>query len=328
MPTRLFACICSLLVLALLAFTCGDADAARFGGGRSFGGKPSMSTPFTKSTPSPAAPTMNQATKPGAPAAAAAAPAGRGMFGGMGGMLGGLLAGSLLGSMLFGGGFAGGGFLDIILIGLVLFLGFKFFARRKAQSVAQGASQNATPDGNATTFEAFGGGATKRSTPEAPTARKGGFDWDALTSTPASASSATEPVAVDPGTPKLPAGFDEEEFLRGAKAAYARLNASWDKRDLADIALFSTPEFLAEIKRDAETDKTPGTTEIMLVNASVVEVETVGNEQIVQVYFSVLLRDDPKQDAPAEIREVWHFARPLNGDGSWKLDGIQQVESM
>ena len=47
-------------------------------------------------------------------------------------MLGGLLAGSLLGSLLFGGGFNGGGFLDIILIGGLLFLAFKFFSRRRA----------------------------------------------------------------------------------------------------------------------------------------------------------------------------------------------------
>ena len=52
-------------------------------------------------------------------------------------MLGGLLAGSLLGSLLFGGGFNGGGFLDIILIGGLLFLAFKFFSRRRAATQAQ-----------------------------------------------------------------------------------------------------------------------------------------------------------------------------------------------
>lgn len=329
MPTRLFTCICSMLVLAMLAFACGDAEAARLGGGRSFGGKPSMSKPFTSPAPSSTAPAMSQQTNRQMPGAAAAAPASRGLFGGMGGMLGGLLAGGLIGSMLFGGGFSGGGFLDIILIAGLLYLAFKFFSRRKAasQSTAQGVR-----DGNATTFDAFRGGAAEdtvnqRSTPKPAPTQKGGFDWDALTSAPAGAAASTS-VAVEPGTPRLPEGFDEEEFLRGAKAAYARLNTAWDKRDLNDIAQFSTPAFLAEIRQQAEEDKTPGTTELMLVNASIVELENVGEEQIIQVYFTVLLREDPTQDTPTEIREVWHFVRPLNGSDSWKLDGIQQVENM
>lgn len=151
---------------------------------------------------------------------------------------------------------------------------------------------------------------------------KGGFDWDALT-TP---SSGQQPLYQD--EPKKPAGFDEEEFLRGAKAAYTRLNNAWDKRDLSDIAQFSTPAFQKEIQQQAAEDKTPGNTEIMLVNASLLSVDTVGDEQIAQVYFNVLLREDPSQEAPIDVREIWHFVRPASGDGTWKLDGIQQVENV
>ena len=148
-------------------------------------------------------------------------------------MLGGLLAGSLLGSLLFGGGFNGGGFLDIILIGGLLFLAFKFFSRRRAAT--QGAGQP-----NAGGFDSLrstpGSDSTHQRT-AAPQSGKGGFDWEALT-TP---SSGQQPLYQD--EPKKPAGFDEEEFLRGAKAAYTRLNNAWDKRDLSDIAQFSTPAF-------------------------------------------------------------------------------------
>lgn len=154
-----------------------------------------------------------------------------------------------------------------------------------------------------------------------PQGMRGGFDWDALT-TP---TSNQQTYAQD--APNKPADFDEEEFLRGAKAAYARLNSAWDKRDLADIAQFSTPAFMKEIEQQAEEDKNPGKTEIMLVNASLVQVDTIGAEQIAQVYFNVLLREDPTQDAPTEVREIWHFTRPANGTGTWKLDGIQQVDN-
>ena len=49
------------------------------------------------------------------------------------------------------------------------------------------------------------------------------------------------------------------------------------------------------------------------------------DEQRAQVFFDVLMRESPDQQAPSSVREVWHFVRPIAG-GSWKLDGIQQVD--
>ena len=117
MPKSFYACLSAVLVLVMLAFAYGEADAARIGGGRSFGGRPSMSQPYTKPLPSNPSSSFNQQTNRQSQQMANPAAPSRGLFGGMGGMLGGLLAGSLLGSLLFGGGFNGGGFLDIILIG-------------------------------------------------------------------------------------------------------------------------------------------------------------------------------------------------------------------
>ena len=150
MPKSFFACLSAVLVLVMLAFAYGEADAARIGGGRSFGGRPSMSQPYTKPLPSnPSSSFSQQTNRQSQQAAAAASPAGRGLFGGMGGMLGGLLAGSLLGSLLFGGGFNGGGFLDIILIGVILFIaGPRRRARAsptRATSIPSAVSPHPTP---------------------------------------------------------------------------------------------------------------------------------------------------------------------------------------
>lgn len=329
MSTRLFGFIGILVAVALLAVTFETADAARFGGGRSFGGKPSMSKPFTKPVPSAPSSTMRQQTSPqGATAGAAAAAPGRGMFGGMGGMLGGLLAGSLLGSLLFGGGFGGGaGFMDLLLIAGLLYLAFKLYGRFRARSATAGhgaATDPYQPDTSARdTTTAY------QSTPT-PTAGRGGMDWGALTSKPMGGASAglsgAQGATGTFETPRVPANFDQEDFLQGAKAAYARLNAAWDKRDLGDIAQFATPSFMSELEEQRALDSEPTTTEIMLVNASLVEVDVIGDEQMASVYFNVLLREDPSQGAPADVREVWHFVRPASGNGSWKLDGIQQVE--
>lgn len=258
---------------------------------------------------------MRQQAQPGAQqnAAATAAAPGRGLFGGMGGMLGGLLAGSLIGSLLFGGAFTGGGMMDLLLLALVLYFGFKFFARRRAATVSGPEEQNPTPY-------------TRNDAP-AP----GGSGWDALSSKPAQPSAnfgnAAGAVEVPASAPRVPAGFDTEEFLNGAKAAYARLNAAWDRRDLDDVAQFATPGFMDELRRQAEEDPDPVPTDILLVDAALVEVRTEGEEQIASVYFSVLLREDPNASAPTDVREVWHFVRAADGSGPWRLDGIQQVEN-
>ena len=94
------------------------ADAARLGGGRSFGSRPSMSQPAQ----APSA-MQRQSTQQRQQAAQAQQPQRKGFLGGMGGLLGGLLAGSLIGSLLFGGGFSGGGIMDILLLGILLFVG-------------------------------------------------------------------------------------------------------------------------------------------------------------------------------------------------------------
>ena len=98
MPKSFYACLSAVLVLVMLAFAYGEADAARIGGGRSFGGRPSMSQPYTKPLPSNPSSSFNQQTNRQSQQMANSAAPSRGLFGGMGGMLGGLLAGSLLGS--------------------------------------------------------------------------------------------------------------------------------------------------------------------------------------------------------------------------------------
>jgi Uncharacterized protein conserved in bacteria len=121
------------------------------------------------------------------------------------------------------------------------------------------------------------------------------------------------------------AGFDREEFLRGAKMLYTRLQESWDKRDVDDIATFTTQAILSEVKAQAQADPAPSQTEILLVNASLVSAVRDGNDDVVTVFFDVLLRENQDADTPSQVRELWHFIRPSGSTQSWRLDGIQQV---
>ena len=83
----LLVCCCALLLTVTET-----TEAARLGGGRSFGGKPFMSTPAParpQTAPSRPGPAVNQnRPQQQQPAAGAARP---GLFGGMGGLMGGLL---------------------------------------------------------------------------------------------------------------------------------------------------------------------------------------------------------------------------------------------
>lgn len=105
-----------------------DAEAKRFGGGKSFGSAPSHQS-------RQAAP--NKATQ--APAAgrqpAATSGASRWL-----GPLAGLAAGGLLASMFMGDGFEGLQFMDILIFGLIAFVIFKLIAarRRKAEPAMAG----------------------------------------------------------------------------------------------------------------------------------------------------------------------------------------------
>lgn len=294
-------------VLLLLALTLGtlalafeNTQAARLGGGRSFGGKPFMSVP----APPPQATRPSQ-VQPSRESAAvnrpAQAPQNRGMFGGMGGLFGGLLAGTLIGSLLAGHGFAGGGFLDILVIGLLIYLGLKIFAGRRRPAEAPAGGQNTAY----TSQREF-----------APERTEHASGWGRMRSNVEDAPQASIDV---------PDGFDTEEFLRGAKMAYTRLQESWDKRDLDDIAHFTTPAVLEKVREDMVAASAPSTTELLLVNAQLLHVETTAEEERAEVFFDVLMRESPEQHAPASVREIWHFLR-TGSDDRWKLDGIQQVE--
>lgn len=275
------------------------ADAARLGGGRSFGSRPSMSQPAQ----APSA-MQRQSTQQRQQAAQAQQPQRKGFLGGMGGLLGGLLAGSLIGSLLFGGGFSGGGIMDILLLGILLFVGLKLFARARNKTAPAPAGAGTAPAGG-----------MEPPLQRSDTAATG---WDSLSSQGSTYNS--QPKVVIP----MPADFDAEEFLRGAKMAYNRLQAAWDNRDLNDIAQFASPAVMDAVRQQLAEETEPSKTEILLVNAQLLSVVNEDKEQRAQVYFDVLMRERPDQTTPSNVREIWHFVRELDG-GTWKLDGIQQV---
>jgi predicted lipid-binding transport protein (Tim44 family) len=277
------------------------ADAGRLGGGRSFGSKPSFSR--SAPAPSPVQRQFNQSqTRPSMPGATATSP-----FGRWGGMLGGFMLGGLLGSLFFGGGhgYGGPGLLDLLVVGALIFMLLRFLKSRSMAGAAAGTTGFA------------------RSSLPVDSPLPGGWG-----TTPAGAGAIELDSAPAPATATLPPGFDTAEFIEGAKAAYSRLQRSWDQRDLEDIRHFTTPEVWSEIKRQSDEEPQTGKTELVLVNASLLDVRTDGGRTEATVLYDVLMRESPQESQTKRVREIWHFRRETEQPGSfWLLQGIQQVET-
>jgi predicted lipid-binding transport protein (Tim44 family) len=284
------------IAICLLYFWHGAAEAARLGGGKSFGSKPNYQRSAPATTPSPTSPqvSLGQPAQQRPVAGPTPAPMGR-----WGGMLAGLLMGGLIGSLLFGGGHAygGPGLFDMLLIGGGLFLLYRFIRARRM------ATATAAPAGSMG-FD------------RSPAQRwvRSGFSPSAEPEPPAAAQA------------MLPPGFNADEFLKGVKVIYTRLQASWDKRDFEDIRQFVSPEVLTEIKAQAQEDPQPGKTELLLINPSILEVREAEGQTIVSVLYDVMMRKNATELA-RQVQELWHFSRETRQpENFWMLEGIQQVE--
>lgn len=293
-----------LLSLALLMTGLHEAQAKRFGSGRSFGSRPSYSAPYQRSAePLASSQPAKSAAQQQAAAQNQAARQTMANRGGLMGMLGGLALGGLLGSMLFGGAFEGLNLMDFLLFAGLAFLAFKWFSSRAPQTQsanAYGRNQADFPRNNQPT----GGNAAN-------------FDTDVMFGKGRAA-----PVMA--GNP-IPADFDQVSFLSGAETAYRYLQTAWDNKDLAAIRGLTTDKVFAEIQEQLRASASDNKAEVLKVNAELLEVREVGSELEATVLFDCILRED--DGATEQVREVWHFTKPINSrQPKWFLDGIQQLQ--
>ncbi len=294
------------LAVAALSMV-GESIARPMGGGRSVGRQ--SSSVSRMQAPAPAPRPAQQANSPATPAAGApAAPVKQPsrLKGLLGGALLGLGIGALLSHFGMGAGLASalGSIIPVILLGLAAFFLYRWFRNRNtpAQTPFQGFNSNPLPAGGA---------------PEI-----GSRIDDYKPSQPA--ASAVETPA--PHTPwGVPADFDKESFLRSTKTSFIRLQAAWDRGDVADLNQFTTPEMFAELKMQIqERGGKADFTDVVSIDAQLLGIETVNNEYLASVQFDGRIK--PAPDALAEpFTEVWNMTKPVNGGGGWVLAGIQQV---
>jgi predicted lipid-binding transport protein (Tim44 family) len=297
--------ILTLFTLAIFSFGLAafDAEAKRFGGGQSIGKQRESISP--QSAP-------KQAQAPSA-APAPAAPAGSKWMG----PLAGLAAGGLLAALFMGGAFEGIKMMDVLM--LAALMAAIFFVVRMLRRPRQ--EDHSTRPMQYSGLGAGAGSAEGTSASE-PTAAPTG-------SAGASAGSAQPTAPVPPvpaGTPNIPADFKVEPFLRNAKTSFIRLQAANDARDLSDIREYTTPEMFAEISMQInERGNDPQKTEVLNINADLLEVATENDTAIASVRFNGQLRESPTS-SPEAFDEIWHVQKNLKDPESvWLLAGIQQV---
>ncbi|MCI0653444.1 MAG: Tim44-like domain-containing protein [Methylococcaceae bacterium] len=292
-----------------------DADAKRFGGGRSFGSKPSYSSPFSRSA-------MPRQSLSRQQAAAQNESLRNSMSrrGGLMGMLGGLALGGLLGSLLFGGAFENINFLDILVFGAMAFLLYRLFAARARPQNGYRASSSGYGDA----------GELDRS-PDFHLNRAGNsrtFDTDLLFRKDRTTRTEVDSNVKDADfeSVAVPEGFDQAAFLNGAKNAYRQLQNAWDRGDLSDIRGLTTDSVFSEIKDQVNQRGSASQTDILKLDAELLDVREMDRQTEASVLFDSILRE-AVEERPVQVREIWHFVRPLNSSRpTWFLDGIQQLE--
>ena len=221
-------------------------------------------------------------------------------------MLGGLALGGLLGALIGGSGL-GSMLLSWILIAALVF-GVIFVVRLIMQKRAAAAQpmQYAASGPQSGAYAALG----NETVAAPPPSQISGFD----------AQPAAAPVAAG-----VPAGFDIAGFVRAAKLNFMKLQLANDSGNMDELREFTTPDLFDELKKDVlERRGARQQTDVVSLNADLLEVVSEGNQHWASVRFSGLIREHPAS-VPEGFEEVWNLAKPLDGSTGWLLAGIQQT---
>ena len=336
----------SLFLVCVLALASVHADAARIGGGKSFGRQSGNVTqrqatpPANQATPAAPAQNANPAARPGTPAAAAAPKRP------WGAMLGGLAAGLGLAWLAhsLGLGAAFGNILLIALVVMAALVAWRIFAARR----------NNTPRTNQGGFAFQGAGASPSdaATPAQYSPAKVGNDasarpWESNTAafdaTPERAGGSSMAGAAGAAGGSMigsalsgaqswgiPAGFDVDGFLGAAKRNFVTLQDAWDRSDITMLRSMMTDAMVNEIRsqlaeRETHTGGQPNKTEVVALDAQLLGIEEMPDAYMASVEFSGMIREDASA-GPSPFREVWNMTKPTDGRGGWVVAGVQALQ--
>lgn len=315
---RRFLSLLALVLTVGLSAVAVDAEAAkRIGSGKSLGTQRQATPDKAPNTATPAA--------AGAPAAGAAAAApSRSWMGPLAGVAAGLGLAALASHLGFGDELASMLLMGLLAVAVMVAVGF--FMRKRAA-----AQKNSATGPGGMHYAHVNPGMARDSSDRA---RQDAAAYKVLmpSSTPVAAVNSSmigsgigSGLAAQGAAARIPADFDTAAFERNAKVNFIRLQAANDAGDLDDIRQFTTPEMFAELKMElAERGAAAQKTEVMTIEAAVMDVDENADRYLVSVRFTGVMHDD-SAEPDESFDEVWHLMKSRTGSAGWALAGIQQT---
>jgi predicted lipid-binding transport protein (Tim44 family) len=271
-----FMVLCLGLTLSM------NANAQRMGSGKSLGSAPSHQASQTRQ----AEPSSNAAASSTAGKTAAAGGMSRWL-----GPLAGLAAGGLLASMFMGGGFQGIQFFDILIIGLIAFLAFRFIASRRKQQAASA----------------------------------GGVPYQRDISPPANNifAGVISPTSSKPVI-KAPAWFNQSSFINAGREHFLSLQQHWDTNEMDKLAEFTSPQLLAFLRQErASLGDGFQSTYIDDLDVQLDGLDDLADKTVATLTFSGVEKSS-RSDQGEAFSESWRMER-LQGDNQpWLIAGMRQ----
>ncbi|WP_319585047.1 Tim44-like domain-containing protein [uncultured Pseudodesulfovibrio sp.] len=142
--------------------------------------------------------------------------------------------------------------------------------------------------------------------------------WDMLRSDTGDRPAPSTPT----GAPPRADGFDEAEFLEGAKVLFSRFQQARAKEDLDVIRDFLSDGVYSDAVAAGERPRT----EVMLVSALLTELNSAGGRTVASVHYDAQLRVG-EEGRPVQLRTVWEFGRDDSVPGGlWVLEKINSID--
>jgi len=207
----------------------------------------------------------------------------------------------------------GGGILNILLLAGIAYFLVRSFRRRSGGDTRP--DQKTRRDNNEDMTE----DSSQRTTRPVDRHEAARQVWDMLSSGDEDRPTPTTPTSA----PTVRAdGFDEAEFLEGAKVFFSRFQQASGEKDFQTIRDFLSDE----VFNDAMIQAGQGRTEVMLLNAKMMEMKSEEGRTMATVFYDAQLRvGDGGQ--PVHQRVVWEFSRDDTVQGAlWVLEKINRVD--
>jgi predicted lipid-binding transport protein (Tim44 family) len=141
------------------------------------------------------------------------------------------------------------------------------------------------------------------------------------------AASSAAPAAAAANSGKYPPGFDPQPFVEQAKVQFRKMQAAYDAADRKALADVMTPEMFAEVSGELAGRGAHLPTEVLQLEADILEVATEGDRHWMSVRYTGLLREDGTV-LPKDFDEIWNLVKPVDGGSGWLLAGIQQTHAL